>query len=524
MKVGSLFAEIGFKIDDEGLKNFEKAMQAFQKKIKSGLNDLKAYAKAAREISDAIKDAYVPSQKEMSSRYRAQTAFLRSQSRTGNALARLKNAETKNLAAQANLANVRAKFFEQDSNTRASNARSRERQLDLKERGLIGTHNGRASRFLGQTISLIGGIISGSIATTIGGLFGPFGALMGKLVDKIIDVIWKATTWVGRTIVAGMHFGMAYRDYRNFTGRSTTALSNLMAGTFNTTNMRPEDVLKDALGLETGFWEMMLGGGNPAAYQLLGVRPTGVGEIDLQNIINAIGEQTGGFQNRGLARTLFKMFGLSEEYLNVELYRSQQKQAIFDKEINALLQNADAFEKTNQTLKEFEWIWDNFKAKVLTEFVKSGGLEELKKWLDALTDSLPDIVEGFNTLFTVISSFCEWLRTEFPTVFDKNAPKSGWERSSRRLDRAIENSEPSAISAIFSGVKEMILHPLDMMDYVTHEMWGTSGDELRQQVSISNTYNVSSAKEAIEIGRAQISDVKSFGFETNNATLMSNTY
>ena len=145
MKVGSLFAEIGFKVDQSGLEKFSNALKAFQKTIRDGLKDLKEYARVAREISQAMREAYIPNQSEARSRYKAETAHLRSQSRVNNAWAKKEKAISIAGTADSYLKTQRAKFFEQDSNTRAKNATARLWALDQKERGLVGTHTGKYS-------------------------------------------------------------------------------------------------------------------------------------------------------------------------------------------------------------------------------------------------------------------------------------------------------------------------------------------------------------------------------------------
>ena len=97
MKVGSLFAEIGFKVKDNDLDKFAKSIKDFQNIIKSGLSDLKQYAKAAREISQAMRDAYIPNQREARARYNAQTRELSASARQRVANARRTEAELKEL-------------------------------------------------------------------------------------------------------------------------------------------------------------------------------------------------------------------------------------------------------------------------------------------------------------------------------------------------------------------------------------------------------------------------------------------
>lgn len=484
MKVGSLFAEIGFKVDNSGLQQFSNALKSFQKQISSGLKDLRAYAKAAREISQAMRDAYIPTQKEAGARYRA---------------------ETRRISSQARLTYVRAKQFVQDSNTRASNARSRERQVTLRERGGSARSWSSGENVVKALTMLSPKTLFSSIGTAIGGLFGASGAAIGahigQLIDKVIGAIFRAATWLGKTILSGIRFGMAYRDYRNFTGRSTSGLGGLMARTFNTATMRPEDVLRDAARLETEYWDMILGGGNPAIYQLLGVHPTGRGETDMQNLLGAIGRVTGGFSNRSLARSLMRQSGFSEEYLNMMLDEDSGQI-----DINRLLGRAREWETANKAIKEFQYSLKMIAGDIAKEFVSSGLLETIKTWLKDLAGNLPSIIQVFKDLFVALKSFLTWLKDMFPTAFGVT-PQQSRQDAQRRMS---ERMGPDG--GYLSLIWQSLAHPIDYARAMGRANYGFKDlayDYLTKGIAtpIYNSFYVQTPEEAEKIASGMARDV-----------------
>lgn len=415
MKVGSLFAEIGFKVDQKGIESFSNAMKAFQKTVKDGLKDLREYARAAREISQAMREAYVPTQKERQQRYRANTRYISASARKTNSDSRYENAVVRQMNARALLDLERAKFFEQDSKTRASNAKSRERQLDLKEKGLIGTHTGKYSAGI---IQILRGILGFNVAGIAGGVAGMAG-FAHPIVSAIaigVKAIVGAIQTVMKTVREGIRYGMAYRDYMAFTGRSTSGISKLLAASLNTTNLTPEDIMKDVAGFEKEYWNMFFGGGNPRAWQMMGILPTGIGEVDIKNILASIYSTTGGFENRGLARSLLSQFGLSEEYITLieELVRQNPEQT-FDELFSRTKEQINLIEEGNKTLREYDREWQELKIELAKTILDSGlinilkslvrVLEELVLWLKSdkkilesmgikETDSVSKIVGG----------------------------------------------------------------------------------------------------------------------------------
>ena len=386
MKVGSLFAEIGFKVDQSGLDNFTKALKTFQKTVKDGLKDLKEYAKAAREISQAMRDAYMPTEKERQQRYRATTRFINANARKTNASAKYDTAVIRQMTARSFLDAVRAKFFEQDSNTRASNARSRERTLDLKERGLIGTHTGRYSKGLVQILRGIFGAQVGGIAGGIVGLAGAAHPIVAAIAIGVKAIVF-AINMVMKTIREGVRTAMGYRDYMAFTGRSTHGIAGMMAAALNTTNMTPEDVMKDVAGFEKQYWDMFFGGGNPRAWQMAGILPTGNGEKDMKNILSFVWGASGGLQNRGLARSLLGQFGLKEDYIVLlEELKKRFPKAGMEEIFARSREDIAKQEEMNKTLREWDRTWKELKVELARIFIDLGVGQLLRDLVECLRD------------------------------------------------------------------------------------------------------------------------------------------
>lgn len=420
MKVGSLFAEIGFKVDQAGLENFSNAIKSFQKTIKSGLKDLKEYAKVAREISQAMRDAYVPSQQEASSRYRAQTAHMRSQSRVNNAWAKRERSARVSEMADAYLKSQRAKFFEQDSNTRASNALSRKRMLDMKESGLIGTHTGKYSAGLKKLVAGIFGFSMGGILGGLGAMGNPIIGLVTIAISKLISVIWRATKWLGNTFMQGIKIGLAYRDYRTFTGKSVKGLSDLMYASFGTSNLTPADILKDAAGFEKSFWDVYFGEGSVRPWQALGITPTGNGDYDMRTVLGAISN----VPQKGLQRKLLSDFGLSEDYLNlIDVLQQENPTKTFEEVLDELQDTIDSVSNANFEIKRFGWEIDQIKVKIVDAIVKSGLLDTLKKMEPVIKEIVSglssSLVKVLQLLPPLLEKLNKWLAEKLMTPEEK---------------------------------------------------------------------------------------------------------
>lgn len=381
--VADLVAKLGFQVDTRGFDNFKKSLEAFQNIVRDGLKDLKEYARQAERISKAFKEAYLPSKQDADKRYRAEIYAMR---------------------AKAYAQRVRAKYLPETLAVRRYNASIRDRQTTLKEAGLSGAgrgSNGALLSILGMLSGGIGGVISGGLTALGSAIGGPVGAAVGIAISKLMGSVLRGILAVGRIIVNQMkqaiQYVMAFRDYRAFTGRSHQGLRGLMGMTKYSTNLGPEDVMKDAAAMGREYWDMWFGGGNPAIWQLLGVMPTMSGEANLKNMLGAIYQHTGGLKNRGLALSLLKQAGLSEDYMNIldrwETYRkSGGEGSFFDYSQEQIKKMEDA----NVALREFEFALNDARNEIVKVLLDAGlkeALQTIVSWVKGFAKALKE--EGF---------------------------------------------------------------------------------------------------------------------------------
>ena len=205
MKVSELFAEIGFKVNTSGLSEFSEVMNGIKETIKSCVSGLKEFAKAAEQINRAvqnIKNAYVPTQKEASQRYRAETYYIMSAGKELRGKGIYDASRGEYWAKRASLADL-------DSERLWRSLFVREENLALRKKG--STSGEPVS--IGVTIgTIVGNIVSKALHTLLSSLKGFFSGIF---------------SFVRGTIRAAM----AYRDYQSFTGRSVNELSGLMGMT-----------------------------------------------------------------------------------------------------------------------------------------------------------------------------------------------------------------------------------------------------------------------------------------------------
>lgn len=368
--VADLVAKLGFQVDTRGFDNFKKSLEAFQSIIRDGLKDLKEYAKQAEKISKVMKEAYSPSKIDAAARYRA---------------------VTREINARARSLSIRARELPEMNVTRRMNAEARLRQVALKE---AGGGSGRSSGISGaaKTVSAINSVLSGGIGgflTAITTMINPLLGAITALGSKIVSGIMTAATWLWGQLKEGLRYAMAFRDYRTFTGKNTTQLRNLIGMAGATTSMTQQDVLKDATQIGQSYWDMWFGGGNPAAWQLLGIMPTGNGARDLNTIIKRIRGVAG--ENRGLALNLLKQFGLSEQYMTImyDRWEDYQRGAGEKNFVEFIDEELNTFSELNEKVRNFGFSLDRLRSEFVKWLNDTIGLDNILK---TITDYLKGII------------------------------------------------------------------------------------------------------------------------------------
>lgn len=370
MKVSELFAEIGFKVDTKGLDEFSKSMKGIQETIKSCVSGLKEFAKAAEQINRSvqnIKNAYVPTQKEASQRYRAETYYFRS---AGKEL-RGRSIMEKGKGA---LFQINADLREEQEDRLKKQANTNRERLELQKLNYILNREKFDYRKEHQTDvsgavtigTIIGNIVSRALHTLLSSLKGFFSGIFSFVRDTI-------------------RAAMAYRDYQSFTGRSVNELSGLMGMTAYTTNMTPKDILKDAQSMQKNYWDMWFGRSSPEFWMTIGALPTGNGARDLRTALSSIYNATNKGQNTGMAMSLLSLAGLDEQYMNI--FKAMREGR--ENEFMVMEDEIKAMSNANDSLNKFRIAVDEAKMAIVNLLLKDGGLKEV---LDYLLSFLKAIV------------------------------------------------------------------------------------------------------------------------------------
>lgn len=425
--VADLVAKLGFQVDSRGLDNFKKSLQSFQSVVRDGIKDLKEYAKQAEKISRIISNAYRPTQAEARDRYLAKTEAIRLNAKSSQmrasmlkkvlsvrertqavrelqdatknrALALSEKISPRNIALREETLKFKKDTAPQTFALKEFANRLKEIGLKLKEKSLSLSEQKFEYKKEqdAQRLKSKGGIISilrGIAGFTFGGVAGGLASLAGfshpvvMAISLGVKAIVGAIHLVMKTIRDGVKTAMSYRDYRSFTGRNTRGLSALMAASFNTTNLTPEDVMHDAASLEKQYWDMWFGGGNPRFWQMIGRLPTGNGEKDLQTIIESVFGLSGGFKNRGLARSLLSQAGLSEEYIPLIEDIVKNNPTLSPNELfSRTNEEINRLEEENKILREWDREWKELRVELAKLFIDSKFNETLKELVSILRE------------------------------------------------------------------------------------------------------------------------------------------
>ena len=233
---------------------------------------------------------------------------------------------------------------------------------------------------------------SGRITGTLIFIANLLGDLLSKIANKIISKISKFAVNFAMSIRKIIHDAMAYRDYRSFTGRSPSELARLMALAANTTDMRPQDILRDAQQLGKGYWDIFFGKGDPSAYLRLGLIPVPSGAQNLRNILTRVFQETGGMKNRGLAMSLLGSFGLDMQYMNIldAMARGKSIDEVYRLRDNEI----DNLENANLMLNQFTQQLEQAKIKIVEMFVNNGTFE---KFVNMMIQTLKNLMTIFQS-------------------------------------------------------------------------------------------------------------------------------
>lgn len=409
--VADLVAKLGFKVDDSGFNKFKNSLQAFQSIVREGIKELKEYAKEAEKISRIMSRAYTPTKEEARERYLARTkqiklnaesykkrtdllssqlAIKKAQDETRNrALALSEKTSPQLLAIREATISFKQQYQPQILALKEAAQRLKDSKLILDRDKLEYQKQKDAKKDIEKSEkSKHGGIftvLKNMAAFNVGGIAGGLASLAGAshpvvmAISLGVKAIVAAINLVMKTIRDGVRTAMGYRDYMAFTGRNTRGISGLMAASLNTTNLTPEDIMRDSASFDKQYWDMWFGGGNPRFWQMIGRLPTGRGEEDLQTILQSVYGLSGGLENKGLARSLLSQAGLSEEYITLleDIAKNNPNMSPSDFFARSREEIA-SLEDGNKALRELDRSWKELKVELARVMLNSGVLDAIK--------------------------------------------------------------------------------------------------------------------------------------------------
>ena len=295
MKVSELFAEIGFKVDTRGLSDFENSMKAIQNTIKSCVDGLKEFTRVAGQIqkaAQAIKSSYVPSERDMAARFRAETYYMRSLG--------------KEARGKAQYDKGRGLYWEERSGwISAAEARLQEK-LELQKEQF--EYQKEKDQNKGRGIFTLFGKNIGK------GILGFSAAVLG------FQAAVKTFEKIGNAIADSIKRAYLYKDFSYSTGISSSRISGIQSMIERSgTRMSGAQIANDIAALQQSLIDIKLGLGNVFPYKMLGIDAYGKNPLKvIEDLKKAIVHL-----DNSIAKNLLSQMGLRGEdwirYLRGEL-------------------------------------------------------------------------------------------------------------------------------------------------------------------------------------------------------------
>ena len=354
--VSKLYAEIGFKVNQDGLKQVQSILKDFAKQM----NDInKATKEAARQFGVFSKDQ---AKQEIHNARLATEA-----SRKAVHDKRIQIMETRELDRQ----NDRAKREKEKEERKVQKELAKQEREQAKEADRAARER---KKRLKDTLN--------SFRSFAVGLRNTFLSLAG--------------VGAGATI-AGMKQSLdrsvATRDFMLQTGVDLKQLQNIVGGFANIGSaMSQQQIMGDIVGVSQNLQEIALGKGDLAPYKLLGLAAR---RGDIMGVISEAGRAIQGLDNP-MALNLLKKIGLSGDWLSY--FRLQQREggsrAFIDTEGQASI--VEAKTSLRQLSVAFRNFSDNLTAKFSVDIQEaSDGLVKILDKLSRHAEEIVAFIEGF---------------------------------------------------------------------------------------------------------------------------------
>lgn len=253
------------------------------------------------------------------------------------------------------------------------------------------------------------------------------------------------------------------RDFTMTTGVSLNDLQDVMRRMVNTgSGMTQQNVMSDIQRVSQNLADIALGQGELSPYKLLSVAAQ---RGDVMGVIKGV-EQSVRHLDNAMALNLTRRVGLSDDWL--AMWRYREREGGDQRQINREQQNEiiEAEIALRQLKFAFKNLSDFLAAAVSPSITKMANgirdwLQTISSWVDENPNTIRDLLEDLGRLadvvklaFGMISSACQWFAEKIGNII--KAPKRLWEQSD--IGKYFRGLQEGGMSKIDPKFEDELLH------------------------------------------------------------------
>lgn len=424
--VSKLYAEIGFKVNQDGLKQAQKIIQDMAEQMKAISNATKEAAKqygifSREQAKQELHEARVATEKSRKAYQdrRKELIDKRELERQERQAKKDKDREERQALKEQEQAQRRQQ--------READKAAKEQNKRLKDM-LKGFRNFAVG--LRNTFLTLAGIGTGGI------VYG-----MKQSLDRSIPT----------------------RDFTMTTGVSLNDLQDVMRRMVNTgSGMTQQNVMSDIQRVSQNLADIALGQGELSPYKLLSVAAQ---RGDVMGVIKGV-EQSVRHLDNAMALNLTRRVGLSDDWLAMWRYREREggdQRQISREQQNEIIEAEIALRQLKFAFKNLSDFLTAAISPALTRMANGirDWLQSISSWIDEhpntineLLGNLGKLADAIKLAFGMIMSVCEWIAEKVGNIIE--APKVIWEQSA--IGRDFKKFQEGGMSKFNPKFEDELLH------------------------------------------------------------------
>jgi hypothetical protein len=424
--VSKLYAEIGFKVNQDGLKQAQKIIQDMAEQMKAISDATKEAAKqygifSREQAKQELHDARVATEKSRKAYQDRRRELLDKKE-----LERQERQAKKDKDREERQA-LKDQEQAQKRQQREAEKAAKEQQKRLKDmlKGFKSFAVGLRNTFLTLTGLGAGGLVYG----------------IKQSLDRAIPT----------------------RDFTMTTGVSLGDLQEVMRRMVNTgSGMSQQDVMNDIQRVSQNLADISLGQGELSPYKLLSVAAQ---RGDVMGVIKGV-EQSVKHLDNAMALNLTRRVGLSDDWLAMWRYREREggdQRQISREQQNEIIEAEIALRQLKFAFKNLSDFLTAAVSPALTRMANGirDWLQTISSWVDENPNTIKDLLEDLGRLadvvklaFGMIASACQWFAEKIGNII--KAPKRLWEQSD--IGKYFRGLQVGGMSKIDPKFEDELLH------------------------------------------------------------------